>query len=96
MKRTETYSIGEAIRLLLDVEPEMHEAILEQRALKILPETLGMVARYVTSSRIAAGVLTLRVNSSAVKQALLLDRAALIRKINDAVGAELLHDLVVY
>lgn len=74
----------------------MHEAILEQRTLQILPETLGMVARYVTSSRIAAGVLTLRVNSSAVKQALLLDRAALIRKINDAVGAELLHDLVVY
>lgn len=96
MKRSQTYSFGEAIRELFSEDADLHEGVLEQRALNELANVLGPVMRYVTSSKISDGVLTLRVSSPAVKQGILLDRMTLIRRLNDAIDAELLRELVVY
>lgn len=93
MKRTETITLGQALRDMFAEETELHERMLEQKALAALPNALGPVARYIRSMKIKDGVLYLSADSPAVRNALNIERATLIRKINTLVGAELIQEL---
>lgn len=96
MKRDETLALGDLVHQMLQEEPEMHERLLEIRAQQAIPSILGGLMRSVGRVEIRDGVLTMQVLSAGVKHALTMERNAFVRRINDAVGAELIRDIRLY
>lgn len=96
MNRDQTQTLGELMRRMLGEEPDMHEKLLEIRAKEILPEILGGLMSMAGRVDIRDGVLYMQINSAAVKQALMMERNAFIRRINDAVEAELIREVRLY
>lgn len=96
MKRSETISLYQAFRDLMEEEPELYEHMLEEQALELLPKIFGSLYKYISEPSIKDAVLYLRTYSAAVKQGLLIDKMALVRRINDELGVELLRDLKLY
>lgn len=93
MKKSPTLRVGEFIGRLWDEDPDMHERILEQRAMELLPRLLGPAMAHIARYSIADGTLSLQPRSSIARQVIAMQRADLIRRINEAVGAELVREL---
>lgn len=96
MKHSETLTLTEAIGALWDEDPELHEQLLIHRLKEILPEIIGPAYRWVLSSDVQDETLYLRTSSSTITQDLRLRAPALLRSLNDRLGAELLRFLLVY
>lgn len=96
MKHSETLTLTEAIGALWDEDPELHEQLLIHRLKELLPEIIGPAYRWVLSSDVQDETLYLRTSSSTVAQDLRLRAPALLRSLNDRLGAELLRSLLVY
>ena len=93
MKHSETLTLTEAI---WDEDPELHEQLLIHRLKELLPEIIGPAYRWVLSSDVQDETLYLRTSSSTIAQDLRLRAPALLRSLNDRLGAELLRSLLVY
>lgn len=93
MNRSETLPLSEVFKRMLEEEPDIHEHLLEAKALSLLPTIFGPMYRYIGSCQIQNGILFVEIFSGAVKQAILLDKATLLSRINQEIGAELLRDL---
>lgn len=93
MKKSPTMRLGEFIGRLWDEDPDMHEHILEQRAIELLPRILGPAMAHISRYSIQDGTLSLQPRSSIARQVITMQRADLIRRINEAVGAELVREL---
>lgn len=96
MNRDETLSLAQLMRRMLEEEPDMHEHLLEIRAREVLPEILGGLYKTIGRVDIREGVLYMQVHSAGVKHALTLERGKFIRRINDAVQAELIREIKLY
>lgn len=93
MRRSETVTLAQALGNMLGEDPVFHENLLIHKALKVLPELLGSLNRYVLRANIRESTLYIQVSSGAVRQGMMLERANILRQLNDMVGVELLHEI---
>ncbi len=93
MKRTEARTVGDIIKQLLK-EDHIDRQFDEQQVVYLWPEIVGQgINRYTTSRWVKNGVLHLHISSSVLRNELLMSRSILIKRLNEAVGSEVIHDI---
>ena len=86
-------SIGEALMDFLR-ENQLEQPLLERRAVALWAELMGStVANLTRSVDIEKGVLKVKLSSSALRQQLFECRFELVKKFNQALGAEVIKDV---
>ncbi|MBN2523786.1 MAG: DUF721 domain-containing protein [Bacteroidales bacterium] len=96
MKRTNTRQIGEVLREYID-SMSMGRKLKESRLEKIWEEILGKNAASLTKKiYIKKNVLYVYLNSSVLRNELLMMRESVIRRINEEVGEELIKKIVLH
>lgn len=93
MKRNETIVLGDVMRQYFDEEPDLHEHLLEMRALELLPHVLGSLYKYVGRASVCDAILTLQVFSASMKHSLHEQRGLLLERLNKELGVELLREV---
>ena len=94
MKRGETKSIAELVRVMCR-EEGLETPLNEYRLINAWPKVLGQsVCTYTKDLKIYNQVLFVTVTSSVLRQELLMNRKALVRKLNDHVKAQVITDIV--
>ena len=94
MKRSDAQTIGGIITQALKAE-HLDCKFDEQNLLSLWPEVVGAgINRYTISRSIHEGILYLRISSAPLRNELMLNRSTLIRQLNDAVGREVIHDII--
>jgi len=74
-------------------ESGLEKSVLEVQVEEAWPQVMGDVVTGLTRSvEVKNGVLIVRVNSAALKTQLFENRFELVRKLNEAVGAQVLKD----
>lgn len=90
--RGTTLNIAQALGLYLR-ESGLEKVVLETRVVELWSEVMGpTVARLTRSVEVEDGVLIVRISSAALKAQLFDCRFDLVKKINQAVGGEVLRD----
>lgn len=74
-------------------ESGLEKPVLEVQIEEVWPQVMGdVVTRLTRSVEVKDGVLLVRVNSAALKTQLFENRFELVRKLNEAVGAQVIKD----
>jgi len=74
-------------------ETGLEQPVLEVQVVEAWPQVMGDVVNKLTRSvEVKDGVLIVRVNSAALKTQLFENRFELVRKLNEAVGAQAIRD----
>jgi predicted nucleic acid-binding Zn ribbon protein len=94
MRRNQTQSIGEVLREYIEAM-SMRRKLKESRLEKQWEELLGKNAASLTRKLVMKdGVLYVYLNSSVLRNELLMMRETLIRRLNEMAGEELIHKIV--
>ena len=94
MKRTEARNIGQIIDDVLRKE-NLDVALDEHRASALWPQIVGDgINRYTLRRYVKDGVMTVHLSSSALANELMLNRAAIIQRINQALGRDVIREIV--
>ena len=94
MKRTSAQSIGEIFNEFLKQE-RLESQFNEQKALTLWPEIVGPgINRYTVDRSVKNGVMTVTISSAALRNELMLSRTAIITRINEALGGEVIHNII--
>lgn len=94
MKRTEAKNVGQIINDLLQKE-NLDVALDEHRASALWPQIVGDgINRYTISRSVHNGVMTVRLSSASLANELMLIRASIIQRINEALGREIIHEII--
>lgn len=94
MKRTEARNIGQIISDVLQRE-HLDVALDEHRASALWPEIVGDgINRYTIRRYVKDGVMTVHLSSASLANELMLNRASIIRRINEALGREIIHEII--
>lgn len=94
MKRTSAQSIGEIFNEFLRQE-KLDSRFNEQKALSLWPEIVGPgINHYTVSRTVKDGVMTVTISSAALRNELMLSRTAIITRINEALGGEVIHNII--
>ena len=94
MKRTEAKNVGQIINDLLQKE-NLDVALNEHRASALWPQIVGDgINRYTISRSVRDGVMTVRLSSASLANELMLIRASIIQRINEALGREIIHEII--
>ncbi len=94
MKRTRPEPIGDIVRQFLAHE-HLDNRLDEQRAAMLWPDIVGPgVNRYTVSRRVKDGVMVVQISSAALRHELMMVRTALCRRINEAIGRDVIKDIV--
>lgn len=94
MKRTEAQNVGQIINDLLKKE-NLDVALDEHRASALWPQIVGDgINRYTISRSVREGVMTVRLSSASLANELMLIRANIIQRINEALGREIIHEII--
>lgn len=94
MKRTEAKNIGQIIDDVLRQE-HLDVALDEHRASALWPQIVGDgINRYTIRRYVKDGVMTVHLSSASLKAELMLNRAAIIERINQALGRDIIHEIV--
>ena len=94
MKRTEAKNIGQIIDDVLRKE-HLDVALDEHRASALWPQIVGDgINRYTIRRSVKDGVMTVHLSSASLKAELMLNRAAIIERINQALGRDIIHEIV--
>ena len=94
MKRTEAKNVGQIINDLLQKE-NLDVALDEHRASALWPQIVGDgINRYTISRSVKNGVMTVRLSSASLANELMLIRASIIQRINEALGREIIHEII--
>ena len=94
MKRTEAKNVGQIINDLLkkenlDVAPDEH------RACALWPQIVGDgINRYTIRRYVKDGVMNVHLSSASLANELMLNRAHLIQRINEALGRDIIHEII--
>ena len=84
--------IGDAIIQYLR-ESGLEQSVLDVQIEEVWPQVMGDVVNRLTRSvEVRDGVLYVHVNSAALKARLFENRFELVRKLNEAVGANVIKD----
>lgn len=85
-------SIGDALVQYLR-ESGLEQPVMEAQVVELWPKVMGSVVVNLTRSvEVKDGVLIVRVSSAALKAQLFENRFELVRKMNEALGADFLRD----
>ena len=94
MKRTEAKNIGQIIDDLLKQE-HLDVAFDEHRASALWPQIMGDgINRYTIKRYVKDGVMTVHLSSASLANELMLNRAAIIQRINEALGRDIIHEII--
>ena len=94
MKRTEAKNVGQIINDLLQRE-NLDVALDEHRASALWPQVVGDgINRYTISRSVRGGVMTVRLSSASLANELMLVRTSIIQRINEALGREIIHEII--
>ena len=94
MKRTEAKNIGHIINDLLRQE-NLDVALDEHRASALWPQIVGDgINRYTIRRYVKDGVMTVHLSSASLANELMLNRASIIKHINEALGREIIHEII--
>ena len=94
MKRTSAQSIGEIFNEFLKQE-RLESQFNEQKALTLWPEIVGPgINRYTVDRSVKNEVMTVTISSAALRNELMLSRTAIITRINEALGGEVIHNII--
>ena len=84
--------LGEALVEFLR-DSGLEQSVLEVQIVEAWPKVMGDVVTHLTRSvEVKEGMLIVRVNSAALKTQLFENRFELVRKLNEAVGAQVIRD----
>ena len=74
-------------------ESGLEQPVLEVQMEEVWPQVMGeTVSKLTRSVEVKDGMLIVHVNSAALKAQLFENRFELVRKLNDAVGAQVIRD----
>ena len=94
MKRTEAKNIGQIINDLLKKE-NLDVALDEHRACALWPEIVGDgINRYTIRRDVKDGVMTVHLSSASLANELMLNRGSIIRRINEALGRDIIREII--
>lgn len=94
MKRTEALQIGEIIDSYIRQE-NLETAMNEQKASYVWADVVGYgINRYTISRSVHNGVMTVRLSSATLRNELMMNRSLLIKRINEAVGAPVINEII--
>ncbi len=94
MKRTYPKSIAEVIDGFMKAE-QLDTQLNEQRASALWPQIVGQgINRYTISRDVRDGVLIVRLSSAPLRNELMMNRSALIKRINEALGQEVIREII--
>lgn len=94
MKRTEAKNIGQIIEDLLKKE-NLDVVLDEHRASALWPQIVGDgINRYTIKRYVKDGVMTVHLSSASLANELMLNRASVIARINEALGREVIHEII--
>ena len=67
----------------------------EHKASYVWPDVVGHgINRYTISRSVSGGVMTVRLSSATLRNELMMNRTLLIKRINEAVGAEVIKEMI--
>lgn len=96
MKRTEAKTIGEIVQDYLKQE-NLEHALDEHRASALWPQIVGQgINRYTVSRWVKDGVMHVQLSSAPLRNELMLNRSRVVKLINEALGREVITDIVFY
>jgi predicted nucleic acid-binding Zn ribbon protein len=94
MKRTEAKNIGQIIDDVLRKE-HLDVALDEHRASALWPQIVGDgINRYTIRRYVKDGVMTVHLSSASLANEMMLNRAAIIQRINQALGRDVIREIV--
>ena len=94
MKRTEAKNIGQIINELLKKE-NLDVTLDEHRACALWPQIVGDgINRYTVRRYVKNGVMTVHLSSASLANEMMLNRAAIIQRINEAIGREIIREII--
>ncbi len=93
MKRSNTQLFGTVLQEYLR-EVGWEKPLLEKKVVDMWPTLMGeLVARFTKKVELKNGVLMVYLTSAPLRQELFLVRFELVKKLNDAVGSEIVKDV---
>ena len=96
MKRTHALHISDILHDFYKENPQIQQKILEVRILRAWKETLGpMITRSTQKIFVKNRVLYVFLNSSVLRNELLLNRKRLLKNLNDYAGGDVIGDIVI-
>lgn len=96
MKKTQAKTIGEIVQEYLKKE-NLDTALDEHRAGALWPQIVGQgINRYTVSRWVKDGVMHVQLSSAPLRNELMLNRTRIIAHINEALGNEVIKEIVFY
>ena len=96
MKRTQALPVGEILHDFYKENPLLKQKILEVRIQRAWGEVLGpMIMRSTQKLFVKNRVLHVFLNSSVLRNELLLNRKRLLKNLNDYAGEEVIGDIII-
>ncbi|MDR0937735.1 MAG: DUF721 domain-containing protein [Mediterranea sp.] len=93
MRRRETEHVGDVLKRLLRQEG-LEGPLNERRLLDSWPQLMGSNAKYTTNLYIRNQTLYVHLTSAALRQELMMGRQALVRALNQRVGATVITNII--
>lgn len=94
MRKQNAQDIRELLREFLDDNPNVQSKILENRVVSAWDEVLGpMVKHYTRSVYVRNKVLHVSLNSSVLRNELMMSREKLVKSLNDHCRAEAITEI---
>lgn len=94
--RGKSQSISDILTAYLR-ETGLEKPILETKVMELWPQVMGeTVAKLTRGVEVKDGVLVVRISSAALKAQLFECRFELVRKMNEAVGSDIIRDVRIY
>lgn len=94
MKRTDAETIGQIIQRYLEAE-KLDTKMYELRVAELWADVVGSgVNRYTVNRYVKDGCLVVRLSSAPLRNELMLGRSILVKRLNEAVGHEVIKDII--
>ncbi len=95
MQRKETLSLGDVLRKFIK-EQHLDIKINETKVLTAVDEVFGKhLSSYITKKSIYQKTLFISVNSSIVRNEMMMMRQQMVKLLNDKVGEDVIKDIIV-
>ena len=95
MKRTREVKLGDLVRAMLR-EEGLETPLNEYRAQEAWGELMGPdIMRYTQRVQVRGGIMYLSITHAALRHGLMMQRTALMHRINQHVGAQVLQQIVI-